>query len=89
MNLKSFLSAIVLSVALLMPHSSPVQADNEVEVELEEREPVGVTKGPRCTFTRAEKLGMLLWLFPPAGAVYTPFACKKDVFNKKIDVETE
>lgn len=30
---------------------------------------------------------MLLWLFPLAGAIYTPFACKKDVFGKKVDVD--
>lgn len=25
---------------------------------------------------------MFLWLIPIAGAIYTPFACKRDVFGK-------
>jgi hypothetical protein len=88
MKLTSFLTLVLISVLVVVP-SSPVQADDEIEIELEERESAGVTKGPRCTFTRAEKFGMLLWLVPIAGAVYTPFACKKDVFSKKVDVHTE
>ncbi len=80
---------LFLSGALLAAQPAMVHADEELEVELEERDPAGVTKGPRCTFTRAEKFGMLLWLFPIAGAVYTPFACKKDVFSKKVSVETD
>jgi hypothetical protein len=89
MKSKCLVVAIALCAASSISQSSRVQAEEEIEVELEEREAVGVTKGPRCTFTRAEKLGMLLWLFPPAGAVYTPFACKKDVFSKKVDVNTD
>jgi hypothetical protein len=46
-----------------------------------------VTKGPRCTFTHAEKLGMLLWIIPLAGAMYTPFACKGDAFDRQVDVD--
>ncbi len=42
----------------------------------------GTTRGPRCTFTRPEKWGMLLWLVPIAGAIYTPFACKRTLFKK-------
>ena len=40
------------------------------------------TKGRRCTFTRPEKIGMLTWIFPLAGAIYTPFACKRNLFDK-------
>ena len=87
MHVKQLFAATALSATLITAQASIVQAEDKVEVELEEREPAGVTKGPRCTFTRAEKLGMLLWIIPIAGAIYTPFACKGDVFDRKVDVD--
>jgi hypothetical protein len=83
------MGVLALCLALVSAQSSIVRADDKVEVELKEREAVGVTKGPRCTFTRAEKFGMLLWIIPIAGAIYTPFACKSDVFSKKVDVDVK
>jgi hypothetical protein len=87
MRLTQLFAAVALSATVIMAQAPLAQAEDKVEVELEEREPVGVTKGPRCTFTRAEKLGMLLWIIPIAGAIYTPFACKGDVFDRKVDID--
>ncbi|MEM7434968.1 MAG: hypothetical protein AAF436_07435 [Myxococcota bacterium] len=36
-----------------------------------------------CNFSKAEKISMVSWIIPIAGAVITPMACKRDLFNKK------
>ncbi|MEM7135602.1 MAG: hypothetical protein AAF500_03435 [Myxococcota bacterium] len=36
-----------------------------------------------CNFSKAEKIAMVSWIIPIAGAVITPMACKRDLFNKK------
>ncbi len=35
-----------------------------------------------CDFNRNEKISMVSWIIPLAGAVMTPLACKRDLFNK-------
>jgi len=87
MRLTQLFVAVAFSVAVVVAQAPIARAEDKVEVELEERHPVGVTKVPRCTFTHAEKLGMLLWIIPLAGAIYTPFACKGDAFDRQVDVD--
>lgn len=36
-----------------------------------------------CEFNKNEKISMVSWVIPIAGAVMTPLACKRDLFNKK------
>ena len=36
-----------------------------------------------CNFNRNEKIAMVSWIIPIAGAVITPMACRRDMFNKK------
>lgn len=36
-----------------------------------------------CSFNKNEKISMVSWIIPIAGAVITPLACKRDLFNKK------
>lgn len=36
-----------------------------------------------CNFSKAEKISMVSWIIPIAGAVITPMACRRDLFNKK------
>ena len=36
-----------------------------------------------CNFNKNEKISMVSWIIPIAGAVMTPLACKRDLFNKK------
>ncbi|MGD8608777.1 MAG: hypothetical protein PVH21_15880, partial [Myxococcales bacterium] len=36
-----------------------------------------------CNFNKNEKIAMVSWIIPIAGAVMTPLACKRDLFNKK------
>jgi hypothetical protein len=36
-----------------------------------------------CSFNKNEKISMVSWIIPIAGAVMTPLACKRDLFNKK------
>ena len=36
-----------------------------------------------CNFNKNEKNSMVSWIIPIAGAVMTPLACKRDLFNKK------
>lgn len=36
-----------------------------------------------CDFNKNEKISMVSWIIPIAGAVMTPLACKRDLFNKK------
>jgi hypothetical protein len=36
-----------------------------------------------CNFNRNEKISMVSWVIPLAGAVMTPLACKRDLFSKK------
>lgn len=36
-----------------------------------------------CNFNKNEKISMVSWIIPLAGAVMTPLACKRDLFNKK------
>lgn len=36
-----------------------------------------------CNFNRNEKISMVSWIIPIAGAVITPMACRRDMFNKK------
>jgi len=36
-----------------------------------------------CHFNKNEKISMVSWIIPIAGAVMTPLACKRDLFNKK------
>lgn len=36
-----------------------------------------------CNFSKNEKISMVSWVIPIAGAVITPLACKRDLFNKK------
>jgi len=40
-----------------------------------------VITGERCHFNRAEKIAMVSWIFPIAGAVITGLACKRDLFQ--------
>lgn len=35
-----------------------------------------------CDFNKNEKISMVSWIIPIAGAVMTPLACKRDLFNK-------
>ena len=35
-----------------------------------------------CDFNRNEKISMVSWIIPIAGAVITPMACRRDMFNK-------
>ena len=35
-----------------------------------------------CNFNKNEKISMVSWIIPIAGAVITPLACKRDLFNK-------
>ena len=37
----------------------------------------------KCHFNKNEKISMVSWIIPIAGAVMTPLACKRDLFNKK------
>lgn len=37
----------------------------------------------KCSFNKNEKISMVSWIIPIAGAVITPLACKRDLFNKK------
>jgi hypothetical protein len=75
------ISAMCLVAFLFAAQPRPTRADR-AQAEASSQEQSRATKGPRCTFTRAEKFGMFLWLIPIAGAIYTPFACKRDVFGK-------
>ena len=71
--------ALALSVFLLSAQPGSTWADDgQAEVGGEEQP---TKKGKRCNFSRAEKFGMFFWLIPIAGGIYTPFACKRDVFE--------
>ena len=70
--------ALVLSAFLVSVQPGSTWADDgQAEAGGEEQRP---KKGKRCDFSRAEKFGMFFWLIPIAGGIYTPFACKRDVF---------
>ena len=72
-------AALVLSAFLLSVQPGSTWADDgQAEVSSEERRS---KKGKRCDFSRAEKFGMFFWIIPIAGGIYTPFACKRDVFE--------
>ena len=84
--MKRIISIIGLSAFLLASPSQPALAD--AEVVSANREQPKDTRGPHCSFSRAEKIGMMLWIVPLAGAIYTPFACKREVFGSEAsDVE--
>jgi hypothetical protein len=38
-----------------------------------------VFSGKRCNFSKPEKIMMVTWIFPLAGAIWTGLACKKDI----------
>ena len=79
--MKKTMSIICLSAFLLAAPSKSVLADAGVKNESPEQSKD--TRGPRCSFSRAEKIGMMLWIVPIAGAIYTPFACKREVFGRE------
>lgn len=54
------------------PAASTAQAHPTLQAD-------GLARKKRCNFSRGEKWGMFLWLFPPAGAIWTGVTCKKDV----------
>jgi hypothetical protein len=78
--MKRIVTVICLSAFLLVAQSQSASADN-VQAMSGNQGQQKDTKGPHCSFSRAEKIGMLLWLVPFAGAIYTPFACKREVFG--------
>ena len=77
--MKKTLSIICLSAFLLAAPSQSVLADVGTINSSPERPKD--TRGPHCSFSHGEKIGMMLWLVPLAGAIYTPFACKREVFG--------
>jgi hypothetical protein len=78
--MKKTITVICLSAFLFAAQSQSASADN-VQAMSGNQGQQKDTKGSHCSFSRAEKIGMLLWIVPFAGAVYTPFACKREVFG--------
>jgi hypothetical protein len=37
----------------------------------------------KCNFNKNEKIAMVSWIIPIAGAVMTPLECKRDLFDNK------
>jgi hypothetical protein len=75
--MKKTITVICLSAFLFAAQSQSASADN-VQAMSGNQGQRKDTKGSHCSFSRAEKIWMLLWIVPFAGAVYTPFACKRE-----------
>jgi hypothetical protein len=69
--MKKTITVICLSAFLFAAQSQSASADN-VQAMSGNQGQQKDTKGSHCSFSRAEKIGMLLWIVPFAGAVYTP-----------------
>ncbi len=78
--MKITITVICLSAFLFAAQSQSAIGDN-VQAMSGNQGQQKDTKGSHCSFIRAEKIGMLLWIVPFGGAVYTPFACKREVFG--------
>ena len=65
-----------LAMALGSPAAAALADNNMQEVKYE---------GKTCEFTKAEMIGMVAWIFPPAGGVYTAVSCRKEVLKGKAN----